>query len=244
MRKFLSTKGRSLALIGVLLPLLGLFVYVALRSGPLAPVPVTVATVAEQAIAPALFGIGTVEARYTYKIGPTIAGRVKSVAVQVGDHVQAGQVLGEMDPVDLDDRIGALEAAQMRARANVLAAEAQLEDGAARRRYAETQAQRYERLLEARSISVEAAEAKRQERQIAEAGYQAMRANLDAARQELLRSRAERAGLIRQRANLDLLAPVAGLVSVRAADPGTTVVAGQAVVEVIDPASVWINVRF
>ncbi|MDD5365875.1 MAG: efflux RND transporter periplasmic adaptor subunit [Gallionellaceae bacterium] len=244
MRKFLSTKGRSLALIGVLLPLLGLFVYVALRSGPLAPVPVTVATVAEQAIAPALFGIGTVEARYTYKIGPTIAGRVKSVAVQVGDHVQAGQVLGEMDPVDLDDRIGALAAAQMRARANVLAAEAQLEDGAARRRYAETQAQRYEKLLEARSISVEAAEAKRQERQIAEAGYQAMRANLDAARQELLRSRAERAGLIRQRANLDLLAPVAGLVSVRAADPGTTVVAGQAVVEVIDPASVWINVRF
>jgi multidrug efflux pump subunit AcrA (membrane-fusion protein) len=31
---------------------------------------------------------------------------------------------------------------------------------------------------------------------------------------------------------------------VRDADPGTTIVAGQAVVEVIDPNSLWINVRF
>ena len=42
MRQFLSTHGRTLALAGVLLPLLALFVYVGLRAGPLAPVPVTV----------------------------------------------------------------------------------------------------------------------------------------------------------------------------------------------------------
>jgi RND family efflux transporter MFP subunit len=244
MKQFLSTHGRTLALAGVLVPLLALFIYVGLRSGPLAPIPVTMATVASQSITPALFGIGTVEARYTYKIGPTVAGRVKSVAVQVGDAVKAGQVLGEMEPIDLDDRVGALEAAMMRAQANVLAAEAQIQDVLARKRYAESQAQRYEKLLEARAVSEEAVEAKRQERQITEAGLQAARANLDAAKQELLRNRAERDGLLRQRANLHLIAPVAGLVSVRAADPGSTLVAGQAVVEVIDPASVWINVRF
>lgn len=244
MKQFLSTHGRTLALAGVLLPLLALFVYVGLRAGPLAPVPVTVAEVENRSVSPALFGIGTMEARYTYKIGPTVAGRIKSVAVQVGDRVKAGQVLGEMDPIDLDDRIGALDAALMRAQANVLAAEAQIQDVSARKRFAETQAQRYEKLLEVRSVSEEAVEAKRQERQITEAGLRAARANLDAARQEMLRSRAERDGLVRQRTNLHLIAPVAGLVSVRAADPGTTLVAGQAVVEVIDPASVWINVRF
>ena len=37
--------GRTLALIGVLVPLLALFIYVALRSGPLTPVPVAVAVV-------------------------------------------------------------------------------------------------------------------------------------------------------------------------------------------------------
>jgi RND family efflux transporter MFP subunit len=57
-------------------------------------------------------------------------------------------------------------------------------------------------------------------------------------------ARSNRDGLVRQRANLLLVAPVDGLVAARASDQGTTVVAGQAVVEVIDPKSLWINARF
>ncbi len=235
---------RMLALIGVLVPLLALFVYVVLRAGPLAPVPVTVATVEDRSIAPALFGIGTVEARYSYRVGPTVAGRIKFVHVHVGDIVRAGQVLGEMDPVDLEERIDAQGAALRRAEANVLAAEAQIQDATARTTFAEKQATRYEQLLEVRAVSAEAAEMKRQDRRIAQAGLTAMRANLDAARHELARARADHAGLIQQRVNLRLTAPADGLVTARNADPGTTVVAGQSVVEVIDTANIWINVRF
>jgi RND family efflux transporter MFP subunit len=242
MKQFLSTHRRALALAGVLVPLLAVFVYVGLRSGPLAPVPVTVVRVENQAVAPARFGLGTV-ARYTFKIGPTVAGRVRSVAVQVGDRVAAGQPVAEMDPIDLDDRVAALEAALKRAEAAALAAEAQIQDVTARKAYAVSQTSRYEKLLAARAVSEEAVEARRQELLVAEASLRAARANLDAARQEPPRLAAERDGLLRQRANLRLVAPVAGLVSARLADPGTTLVAGQAVVE-IDPASVWINVRF
>lgn len=242
--KRLSMNGRMLALLGVLVPMLALFVYVGMRSGPLASVPVTVATVENRSIAPALFGIGTAEARYVYRIGPTVAGRVKRVDVQVGDRVETGQLLGEMDPVDLDDRIRAQEAALKRAEANVLAAEAQVQEASARKTYAEAQARRYERLLKARSVSEEVVEAKRQERQVAVANFRAVGANLDATRQELARVRADHAGLIQQRANLRLVAPADGLVSARDADPGTTVIAGQSVVEIIDPKSLWISVRF
>ena len=66
---------RTLALLAVLVPLLGLFGQVVLRSGPLAPVPVTVGAVELRLIAPALFGIGTVEARFRYPIGPVVAGQ-------------------------------------------------------------------------------------------------------------------------------------------------------------------------
>lgn len=244
MKRILSTNGRTLALIAVLVPLLVLFIYVALRSGPLAPIPVTVTTVENRAIAPALFGIGTVESRYTHKIGSTAAGRIKRIDVQVGDQVRAGQVLGEMDPVDMDQRVAAQTSALMRAEAAALAADAQVREALARKAYAEKQAARYEKLLRAHAVSEEGASAKHQEQQIAEAGFAAARANLDAARQELTRIRAERAGLHQQRANLRLVAPVDGLVVAREADPGTTVVAGQTVVEIIDPVSLWINVRF
>nr|WP_296482209.1 hypothetical protein [Rhodoferax sp.] len=71
--KNLPLLGRTLALVAVIVPLIALFIYVGLRSGPLAPVAVTVVTVESRAATPALFGIGTVEARYTYKIGPTPA---------------------------------------------------------------------------------------------------------------------------------------------------------------------------
>lgn len=138
--KKLPFQKRTLALIAVLFPLLALFVYVALRSGPLAPVSVVLATVENKSISPKLFGIGTIEARYTYKIGPTFAGRVKRLDVHVGERVKAGQVLGEMDPVDLDERIRAQDATLKRANA-------QLNEAQARKDYAQTQALRYEQLL-------------------------------------------------------------------------------------------------
>lgn len=228
--KRLPIKGRTLALLAVILPLLALFIYVGLRSGPLAPVAVTVAKVESRALTPALFGIGTVEARYTYRIGPTIAGRVKTLNVHVGDLVRAQQLLGEMDPVDLDDRVRSQEAVFKRAQATVREAEARLA-------YANTQAKRYEQLFAVRSSSEEARTTKRQEAQIADAA-------LAAARQELARARSDREALMSQRSNLRLVAPVDGVVSMRDAEPGTTVVAGQAVVEVIDASSLWVNVRF
>jgi RND family efflux transporter MFP subunit len=228
--KRLPLRSRTLALLVVLLPLMALFVHVALRSGPLAPVPVTVQAVENRVISPALFGIGTAEARYTYKIGPAFAGRVKRLDVQVGDRVKAGQILGEMDPVDLDDRIRAQEAALQRA-------QARLREARAHQAYAQEQAGRYEQLLAVRSTSAESVSAKKYDLQAAEAA-------LAAAEQESAGIRAEREALVAQRRNLNLVAAVDGLVTLRNVDPGTTVVAGQAVVELIDPESLWINVRF
>lgn len=227
--KRLPVRSRSLALWAVTLPLLALFVFVALRSGPLAPVDVTVAAVESKALAPALFGIGTVEARYTYKIGPTAAGRLKRLDVNVGDTVRAGQVLGEMDPVDLDDRVRAQESAARRAQALV-------QEMQARQAHAQTQARRYEQLLAVRSTSEEIVATKRQELQIADAA-------LSAAREELARAGIEREALLVQKRNLRLIAPVDGVLTLRDADPGTTIVAGQSVVEMIEPGSVWVNVR-
>lgn len=225
----LKLDGRSFALIAIIVPLLVVFAYVAMRSGPLAPVKVTVVRVQAGTVTPALFGIGTVEARSTYRIGPTLAGRVGRVDVQVGDRVSAGQVIGEMDAVDLSDRIRAQDAALKRARAGIREAEA-------RQGFAQAQARRYDKLSALQATSEEVAITRRQEREIAEAG-------LIAAREALVGAQSERAALVAQLDNLKLVAPVDGVVTLREAEPGTTVVAGQAVVELIDPSRLWINLR-
>ncbi|MDE2407444.1 MAG: efflux RND transporter periplasmic adaptor subunit [Xanthomonadaceae bacterium] len=221
---------RTLALLAVIIPLLLLFVYVILRSGPLAPVAVTTTSVSTRAITPALYGIGTVQARYSYRIGPTSAGRLQRLDVHVGDVVKAGQMLGVMAPVDLDDRLGAQQAA-------IASAQSFLQQTQARQRYAQAQAQRYTQLAQQQLVSVETASARKQELDVANAA-------LNAAHDDIRRLQAERNAVQAQRGNLALLAPVDGLVVARNIDPGTTVVAGQSVVEIVDPASLWVDARF
>lgn len=242
--KFPLVQRRTLMLLAIAIPIAAMFGYVALRSGPLAPVVVMTANVESRSISPALFGIGTVEARFAYKIGPTSAGRIGKILVDVGDNVHAGQVLAEMDPVDLNERIAALDAAIGRAEASVTTAEAQVDDALARRDYAQTQAKRYEQLWEARAVSEVAVETKRQESQVASAVFAAAQSDLVGAQQDLQRNRADRDGLVKQQENLVLCAPVDGVVAARNAEPGTTMVAGQAVIEMIDPKNLWVNTRF
>jgi HlyD family secretion protein len=231
----------GLGLLGVLL--LAALAYVVMRSGPLAPTRVTVVKASEGSLAPALFGIGTVEARRAYLIGPTAAGRVRKLWVDVGDKVAAGQLLAEMDPVDLDERAAALEASIARAGSAIAAAQAQRQDALAKKELAAINARRFVELGTQNFISAGAVEAKLQEQSSAEAGVDAAEANLAAARQDVQRLAAERAGLRQQRDNVRLHAPSSGVVISREAEAGSTVVAGQAVLRLIEPTSLWVRVR-
>jgi HlyD family secretion protein len=237
----LLSRRLGLGLLGVVL--LGALAFVVVRSGPLAPVRVTVVKADVGTLVPSLFGIGTVEARRSYLIGPTAAGRVRQVAVDVGDAVKAGQLLAEMDPVDLDERAAALDASIARAGSAIAAAQAQRQDALAKKELAAINARRYVELGAQNFISAGAVEARLQEQTSAEAGVGSAEANLAAARQDLQRLSAERAGLRQQRDNVRLLAPADGVVISRDAERGSTVVAGQAVLRLIDPASLWIRVR-
>jgi len=219
------------------------FVWVLARSGPLAPVRVTVTEVVRADLAPVLFGIGVVEARRSYLVGPTVAGRVRRVAVDVGDAVRVGQLLAEMDPVDLDQRLAATVAAAARAKNAVDTAAAQLADSIARRDVAAANLRRYDDLGGKGFVSSSVIDGKAQELKSAEAQTAGADAALAGARQDLARLNAERDGAQQQRANLRLLAPADGLVTARDAEPGSTVVAGQAVLRLVAGDSLWVKLR-
>lgn len=221
---------RTLLVAAALAPLLLLLAWVALRAGPLAPVEVTVAQVRSEELTPALFGIGTVEARQRHRIGPTLAGRLASVEVDVGETVSRGQVLAQLDPVDLDDRLRAAARALERVAAERRQAES-------RARTARSQAQRFEALRERQLVAEDAAQARREEAAAAEAALAAIAA-------ETARLQAELDALRSQRDSLALVSPINGLVISRLADPGTTLVAGQAALEVMATDGAWVHARF
>jgi HlyD family secretion protein len=235
--------GRRTALIAAGVAGALLLGWLATSQGPLAPVRVTLAKVEEGPLIAGTFGIGTVEARRSYALGPTVASRVARVLVDQGDAVKAGQLLAELDPVDLEDRVASGRLAADRAASTIRAAEAQLAEAQSRAQLAIASSRRYAELRTQGFVSQEAADAKGHEANAARAAVDAAAAQLAAARRDHERALSDVAGVGKLRAQARLVSPVDGVVSARLVEPGTTIVAGQAVLQVIDPATLWIKAR-
>ncbi|MBE0623459.1 MAG: efflux RND transporter periplasmic adaptor subunit [Burkholderiales bacterium] len=217
--------------------------WLASSQGPLAPTKVTLAKVEQGPLVASTFGIGTVEARRSYAIGPTFASRVARVFVDQGDTVRAGQLLAELDPVDLVDRVSSGKFAAERASSTIRAAEAQLADAQSRAQLASASARRYAELRAQGFVSQEASDAKGHDADAAKAAVDAAAAQLAVSRRDRERALADVAGVGKLRAQARLVSPVDGVVSARLVEPGTTVVAGQAMLQLIDPASLWVKAR-
>ena len=235
--------GRKATLIAAGLAVAVLLGWLVTSQGPLAPAKVTLARVEQGPLIASTFGIGTVEARRSYALGPTVASRVARVLVDQGDVVKVGQLLAELDPVDLEDRVASGTIAAERARSAIRAAEAQLAEAQSRAQLAVTSARRYEELRARGFVSQEATDAKGHEANAAKAAVDAAAAQLAAARRDHERALSDVAGMGKLRAQARLTSPVDGVVSARLVEPGTTIVAGQAVLQVIDPATLWIKAR-
>lgn len=214
-----------------------------LRGGGPGAVAVSAESMVRTDLQPNLFGIGIVEARRNILVGPTAAGRVAKVHVEQGALVEAGTLLAEMDPVDLGERLAAARQAVLRGRSSVLASQAQAQEAQSRQATADASARRYASLRERGFVSAEAERSKGHEAYAAEAALRASQANIGVSGAEAARLAAEVGALEKQLANTRLLAPVAGLVIARDVEPGSTAVAGQAVLRLAEKDSLWLRVR-
>ena len=124
-----------------------------------------------------------------------------------------------------------------------MAARAQLADAQARRALASTNLSRQKDLARQNFISQGALEGREQELTSAEAAVQTAQANVQAAAQDAQRLQAERSAAALLRQNSRLIAPADAVVLSRDAESGSTVVAGQPVLRLANPASLWVKMR-
>lgn len=223
--------------------LLIIFFWVVVTQGPLATVKIMVEKIQVGNLANSVFGIGTLKARHSYNLAPTMTSRVISVLVDQGDSVVAGQVLAEMDPVDLDDKLaGSRHVVEKTANA-ILAAKAQLSEAQSRLKTIAATATRYRELREGGFVSQEMFDAKLHEQNAASSALAASLANLAIARDEYARAQADTRGVGKARAQARLLSPINGVIAARLVEPGSTLVGGQIAFQVIDPNNLWVETR-
>lgn len=172
---------------------------------PMPPATVNVATVTPQPIAEWDEFTGRIEAVESVEVRPRVAGYLTGVHFEEGGLVRKGELL-----FTIDDR---------EYRAAVSSARADLARAEARRALAETELKRSEALAAARAVSTGELEARRNERQQAEADVLAARARLEQAELNL--------GFTR------VTAPIAGRVGAARLRVGNLVGAGEPVLTTV-----------
>lgn len=150
---------------------------------------------------------GTVRARETAMISAQVVSRIQQVLVREGDSVRAGQVLAVLDDA-------ALRSSVDQAQAGVRAAEQEQAAAQTDAKLAASTLDRYRQLQAEKSVSPQEMDEVAQRAAAASARLEAVRSQSDAAR-------AQAAGAHTMLSYTRLVAPFAGVVTARMADPGT-----------------------
>lgn len=207
-------------------------------AGPLPPV-VTVAIVAPQEFADSVFVSGTLAARNEVMAGAQIDGlRLTEILAEDGDHVAKNQVLARLDGAQLDALLAQSDAALLRADAAIAQAASQIGQYEASVGQTAADLERAEKLgpgvLAQSSVDQRQAAARSAKSQLA-----AARDALMAARADKVSRQAERRELQVRIERTFVRAPVAGVVSRRAARLGAVAMgAGEPLFRIIEDGAI------
>ncbi len=205
------------------------------------PVAVQTVQVRSGELVAEVMGTGTLEARFKSTVSPKISGRIEKVLVDQGDRVTAGQMLIQLDDLDLQQQVAIAEANVESALAAIerLKADKIRTDAIyvqARKSHARVQdlvkqnvATQDEADTATESLSVAAADVARSEAAIIEGQKSLIAAekNLEYHRAKLL--------------DTHIKAPFDGLIVRRNREPGDVVVPGSSVLTLISTDELWIS---
>jgi HlyD family secretion protein len=186
-------------------------------------------------------GNGRIEATQI-DIATKLAGRVKDVLVNEGDFVEARQVVARMDTQALDAELRQAEAQVSQARNAMETAKAVVAQRESELTFAQNTLKRSEDLVQKGFISPQKLDADRTAMLTAKAGLVAARSQVVQAHSAI---EAAQATAQRVKADLDdsvLMAPRAGRVQYRLAEPGEVLAAGGKVVSMLDLSDVYMTV--
>ena len=204
------------------------------------PLTVTVAQ-PESDVALRIYGLGTVEARILSRVGFEVGGALTALAVDAGDRVAPGQEMASLHAAEQEARVARARAAVAANEANLAKADAAVVRARAVLAQREAANRRQQGLAQRDVTSIQRAEEAQRDEDVARADLAVAEADVAVIRAQGM----DAAAALRQEETLlahhRLIAPYDALVVARHAEAGTVVKAGDPVLTLIDPASIWIQ---
>jgi RND family efflux transporter MFP subunit len=194
-----------------------------------APSRVVVSPVREMDFSRRIELVGQLRAADEVDIAPRTGGQIISIAVQIGDRVQQGDLLVQLDDDTLARQVDEARAARVMAQANLVQAQAA-------GRVAASDLARSEPLAERGMISDQQIELLRANTERAEAAVAVAEAGVNQARARL-------ATLNKQKSDMALRAPFSGAVGARMFDPGSVVAPNQPILKLVGADSLRVTLK-
>lgn len=194
----------------------------------------------EQAVAVRVFGLGTVEAQVLSRVGFAVAGSLDMLAVDHGDNVKKGDVLGALNVAEQGARVRQAEAAVLVAEMNIHKAEASVLRARATYEQRRDDSLRKQSLTGQNAVSQQLAGEAMRDEKVAAADLAVAEAEVDVAKIQRLDAEAKRAfekTILNQHT---LRAPYDAIVIERAKEKGSVVNAGEVIFSLIATNSTWI----
>lgn len=216
------------------------------RNAGLGPVPVVVSKVSRSSIPVYLNGLGNVTAFYTVTVKSRVDGQLMKVYFNEGDFVKEGQVLIEIDPRPFQVQLDSAQAQLAHDQAQLGQAQANLERDIAQQKYAQTEAGRYQRLVEEGVIARDQGEQLRSNADALTNTVLADKAAIESAQAQIQSDQAAIANAKLQLTYSRITAPITGIVGLRLVDPGNIVHAadpnGMVVITQLQPIAVLFTI--
>jgi HlyD family secretion protein len=174
-------------------------------------------------------------------IAPKTSGRIREISVREGDQVSAGAVVAVLDDDQIRAREQQAEAALRQAEARLAAAEAQLAQAEATHAQAKWDRDAFTRLFEKGLIAEQQARQAQNNEKTQGAAVVVAQRQVGAAQADAERAGAQLDEARANRNDLNVIAPFAGTVATRTAEPGEVVMAGTPIITLIDLGRVYLR---
>lgn len=205
--------------------------------------PVAVIQAKEGNVALEVRGPGVVASRIQVTVSTRVTGILKEVHADQGDSVKVGQILALLDDTDAAAKASGAAAASTASQHNIAAAEAALAKSRADMELAQSNYRRDQELFRSGFISQAAMDAAAAVLRSAQSGEASAAATLGA-RQAESRASAQEAVYARALHTFTrITAPMDGLIVVRDAEAGDTVVPGSPIFRIVDTRKLWVAAR-
>jgi multidrug efflux pump subunit AcrA (membrane-fusion protein) len=202
--------------------------------------PVTVMVVKKVEVQGKVHGPGTVQCKVPVTVSAKITGILEKLYADQGQMVQKGQLLAELDAMELRAREMAAQAAKNRAQRDLARAQADMVKAQANLGLAQSNYQRDLEVFKPGYISKAAFDTTKAQLRVAESEVAATKATVTAQEAAVKQAESETHAAEAIHKYTHIVAPMDGLITVRKAEIGNIIAPGTPIFQMVDLDQIWV----